>query len=183
MSFVDSHRLQLFLMVSGSVALFLAAWAIWRLRLYRSANSNEESQSYSFDSLPYQSGFLENLLNHSDFEFLAAQPGYRPHIGRNLRRNRERIFRLYLRELASDFHRTHRAAREMVAQAGEQHADIVGTLVRQEWTFWRLICRVELSLAASPIAIPFCERLRHDALAGLRDSIEAMRLARIEARL
>ncbi len=159
------------LIILGSGALFLAAWVVWRLRVYRSANSKQPC-----GSLHYQPGFIENLLRPADFVFLSAQPGYRPQIGRTLRRHRERIFRRYLCELAGDFHRTHRAAREMVSRAGAEHADVIGTLLRQQFTFWRLICGVELSLAAPRIAVPFCDKLRRDALAGLRDSIEAMRM-------
>ena len=53
-----------------------------------------------------------------------AQPGYRPETGARLRRERRRIFRLYLRALAVDFRSLHAAARKLVADAPERHADL-----------------------------------------------------------
>jgi hypothetical protein len=113
---------------------------------------------------------MSRLLAEEDFLFLAAQPGYRPEMGAKLRRERRRIFRLYLRELAQDFHGLHRQARALVAESHAEHSGLVGLLMHQQITFWRAMAGIELRLAASRL------NLANVDVRGLLDSIEAMRL-------
>jgi hypothetical protein len=170
------------LIVSGSTALFLAVWMIARLRKYRSANSitMKEEGTAGMVTLLTEPEFLDGLLRESDFEFLAAQPGYRREIGSKLRRHRKRIFRLGLGELAQEFHRIHAQARDAVANSGEQYASqyapLVGLLIRQELTFWRAMARIELSLVLPGFAVRRFADWRHAALAGLVSSINTMRI-------
>lgn len=97
-----------------------------------------------FDSNRYRP--MQRLLNEEDFEFLKLQPGYRPEIARRLRRQRRRVLRHYLGTLSADFSRLHARARRMIATAPEEYHEMVGLLVRQRWTFWRVRAAIEVRL-------------------------------------
>ena len=112
---------------------------------------------------------MENLLSKDELEFLASQPGYRPEIGLKFKRDRKRIFRLYLRELSVDFHRLHADARKAVSGAGPEHAELVGILLRQQASFRMAVAVIELRLLLGPVTG------RIDAR-GLIESIETMRI-------
>jgi hypothetical protein len=58
-----------------------------------------------------------------------------------------RIIRLYLKELAADFHRLHADVRVLVAESPEQYAGLVPLLFRQRFTFWRTPAMLELRWA------------------------------------
>ena len=157
---------------AGSVALLLAALAYMRLRSYRSARDGEwggeSGEDAEFSLARYEP--MARLLSEEDFVFLAAQPGYRPEIGARLRRERRRIFRLYLRDLSADFHRLHAQARRMVANSGAEHSELVGILMRQQLTFWRGLLAVEVRLALSGLGLGQVD------VRGLVEAIETMRL-------
>lgn len=136
----------------GGALLLLAALMLARLSAYKpgldlagipepdSPDGNEPSMLAKYQP-------MAGLLAEEDFQFLRAQPGYRPAIGAKLRRQRRRIFRMYLRELAGDFHRIHAEAREFVAHSQQPDAELVWILIRQQVTFWRAMAAVELRLA------------------------------------
>lgn len=165
------------LIMGGSVLLLLALLAV-RLLRYRNTSvpeSNSEAETEEFFAARYEP--MARLVTPDDLAFLASRPGYRPEVGAKLRRDRSRIFRMYLRELAGDFHHLHAMARKMVAESPEPHADLVGVLIRQQLTFWRAMASIELRLLVSPAELPRID------VSGLVESIEAMRvdLARITA--
>src|SRR5271166_3889725 len=101
------------LITGGSAVVLLAMLIAMRLRAYRTASDDGRNESDVISLAHYEP--MTRLLADEDFQFLAAQPGYRPEIGAKFRRERTRIFRMYLRELARDFHRLHAEARAMVA--------------------------------------------------------------------
>ena len=90
---------------------------------------------------------MTRLLDQEDFDFLAAQPGFQPEIARKLRSQRRRVMRLYLRALSKDFNQLHARARRLVADAPEEHHNLVGILIRQRATFFRVRSMVEMRLA------------------------------------
>ena len=90
---------------------------------------------------------MTRLLDQEDFDFLASQPGFRPEIARKLRSQRRRVMRLYLRALSKDFSQLHARARRLVAAAPEEHHNLVGVLIRQRATFFRVRSMVEMRLA------------------------------------
>ncbi len=154
------------LLISASVALALFGMLLTRLLAY-TKRRHQENDDDGFSQERYEP--MIALLAEEDLIFLAAQPGYRPHIGAKLRRERRRIFRLYLQDLAQYFHRLHAEARILVADSQKEHADLVGVLVRQQFTFWCAIFRIEARL------------LTHAGFGkvdvrGLVEGIEAMRL-------
>ncbi len=93
---------------------------------------------------------MERLLSEEDVAFLKSQPGFRPGMERQLRANRCRAFRLYLRNLARDFNRLHYALRLMVVHAPEGAPDLAGLLLRQKVAFFSawLVARLRLELYA-----------------------------------
>jgi hypothetical protein len=90
---------------------------------------------------------MARLMSDEDLSFLEAQPGYRPEMGKKFSRERRRIFRLYLRELACDFHRLHAQARVIAASLAAEHAPVIGMLLRQQCRFWYEMAAVEMHLS------------------------------------
>jgi hypothetical protein len=129
----------------GSIVVLLATigW-IWSQRRAKRA-TGDVGESSGFSLSRYQP--MEYLLSEEDFAFLASQPGYEPEIGARWKRERRRIFRLYLDELKRDFQRLHAEARVMAANADAGSSELVGILMRQQITFWRTMAGLELRLA------------------------------------
>jgi hypothetical protein len=102
---------------------------------------------------------MERLLSEADYEFLASQKGYEPRIGRDLRRKRRRIMRLYLRRLESDVARVHKAARlKMACASGETQEFWVFLLKQSAWFTARMMwVRAVLSLYAAPDVRPLLD--------------------------
>jgi hypothetical protein len=78
---------------------------------------------------------MERLLAEEDFEFLASLPGFRACMGRALRRERRRIFRVYLRDLSKDFRMLHGQARSLLRDLEQDRPDLVVALVKQSLRF------------------------------------------------
>lgn len=89
---------------------------------------------------------MERLLSEADYEFLAAQPGYDPSIARELRAARRRVFRIYLRQMSTDFSRLHQVARLLVLYAPEDRPELARSLVRQKWLFYHAMANVQWRL-------------------------------------
>lgn len=156
------------LAAGGSALLFAAVLIVVRLLAYRTLADPTQNEPTGFSLARYEP--MARLLGEEDFLFLASQPGYRPEIGAKWRRERRRIFRLYLAELAHDFQRLHRDARAMVADSREESSELVGVLMRQQVTFWRGMLGIELRLWLDRAGIRKVDARR------LVESIEAMRL-------
>lgn len=90
---------------------------------------------------------MTRLMSDDDLLFLKAQPGFQPEIGKKFVRERRRIFRLYLQELAADFHRLHAHARVIVAGLPADHSPLVAMLLRQQVRFWYEITLIEARLS------------------------------------
>jgi len=90
---------------------------------------------------------MGRLLAEEDLAFLKSQPGYSAAAGARWKRERHRIFRLYLGELKDDFRRLHAQARELVAQSGADSADLVEVLMKQQIQFVRATTALEFRLA------------------------------------
>jgi len=114
-----------------------------RLREYRQAwRHSRPDQEYSLER--YRP--LARLLAREDADFL-RQNTICPKVAVRWERSQGRIIRLYLKELAADFHRLHAKARVLVAESPEQYAGLVPLLFRQQITFWRTLAVIELRLA------------------------------------
>jgi hypothetical protein len=156
------------LAAGGSALLFAAVLIVVRLLAYRTVADPVQNETVGFSLARYEP--MARLLGEEDFLFLASQPGYRPEIGAKWRRERRRIFRLYLAELAQDFQRLHREARAVVADSREEYSELVGVLMRQQLTFWLAMLGIELRLWLDRTGVHKVDARR------LVESIEAMRL-------
>jgi hypothetical protein len=115
---------------------------------------------------------MARLMADEDLAFLRAQPGYRPEIGRKFSRERRRILRLYLQELACDFHRLHAHARALVAALPADNSPLVGMLLRQQVRFWYEMAAIELRLSLDLMpATPVHVRSFVDTLATMHAEI------------
>jgi hypothetical protein len=120
---------------------------VFHLLRYRSSRANEGSASEpaEFSSARYEP--MARLMADEDLAFLKAQPGFRPEIGRKFSQERRRIFRLYLQELACDFHRLHAHARAIVSTLPADNSPLVGILMRQQVRFWYEMASIEMRLS------------------------------------
>ncbi len=143
----------------GTVALVVL---LARLLRYRQAFAGEAGD---FSMERYEP--MMRLLDPADFAFLARQPGAAESGAlEKMKRDRRRIFRTYLWELAADFREMHAQARELVAAAPEQHADLVGILLRQQVSFWAALGMIELELALDRMGLAAVNPQRLVAAAG-----------------
>lgn len=136
------------LMLAGVAAA--AGAAAWRLfRNYSGSNLPElpegESDRYRV---------LARLASSEDLRFLRAAPGFRPELAARFRRDRRRIYRMFLREIAADFRRLHARARVLVTEAPGEHAELVERLMRQQVLYWRSLALIELRLALTWTELP-----------------------------
>jgi hypothetical protein len=153
------------IVVLGGCAALLITGVVSRLKRYWPKPAEGAS---GFSVLRYEP--MERLLLEEDVRFLESQPGYTSAIGEQFKRDGRRIFRLYLEELAQDFHRLHAEARNAVARSSEQHAELVGVLIRQQARFWFAIASVEMRLLLGPVWIS------KQQIHGLTQAIDAMRI-------
>jgi len=130
---------------SGALMLGLAALLWVRLSGYRRVSASPSHPDGEFTIERYHP--MARLAGPEDMEFLQRFSNCRPQLAARWERERRKIFRLYLREAAGEFQRLHAAARALVANAPEEHADLVGKLMRQQVTFWILLAKIELRLA------------------------------------
>ena len=89
---------------------------------------------------------MQRLLSDTDLKYLASQPGITASTVKQLRRERRRIFRAYLRNLVRDFHRLHLAARMTLLYASEDRPDLAQVLLRQRAIFTWAVLKVEVRL-------------------------------------
>lgn len=136
-----------FIGLSGTLA-----WI--RLRTRREAET-ETLNPTTFSMERYQP--MERLLCEDEFLFLTRMPGYRPEMGRKWKRDRRRLFRLYLNELGYDFEMLHRDARTLVtglvASEGAPSGSLIGVLLKQKMVFWRAMAAVDVRLTLDSIGV------------------------------
>jgi hypothetical protein len=123
--------------------------------LFRQLASRSNDQAFTaewFESFSLDSfAPMERLLDRSDFEFLAKQPGYRPEIGARLLKERKKLFLGYLRLLIGDFNQLLRIARLMIVYSAEDRAEFAKLLWRQQVTFYFAVCALRLRVALYPM--------------------------------
>jgi hypothetical protein len=121
-------------------------WALTRMLLRRRSAAtldSDETDDFSLDR--YQP--MGRLMAEEDLVFLKSQPGYRAEMGARWKRERRRIFRLYLAELKADFRGLHAHARKLVAASGADSAGLVEVLMKQHFTFMMATTTLEVRLA------------------------------------
>jgi hypothetical protein len=118
---------------------------------------------------------MARLLSDEDFLFLQAQPGFKPEIGRKFVQERRRVFRMYLRELANDFHDLHEHARAIAAGLSEENSPLIGMLIRSKFRFWYELMAIETRLSLSHPAFSFLGGVSLDAR-GLVEAVGSMHM-------
>jgi hypothetical protein len=135
---------------AGSLAGLL--WVLTRMLLRRRGSARldgDEAADFSLDR--YQP--MGRLMAEEDLVFLKSQPGYRPEMGRRWKRERRRIFRLYLAELKTDFRRLHAHARKLVAASEADSAALMEILMKQQVAFLMATTALEFRVALQRIGI------------------------------
>ena len=154
----------LYLAGAVTASLLLAGcWIAYRL-LYRTSASPSGSAPTVVRFQP-----MERLLREDDFQFLSAQPGYRPEIAQLLRARRVQIMRKYIHQIAREFHRLHLALRLLTLQAHQDRPEIARELLLQKLLFQRRMLEVRFRLAL------FGYGLKPVHLGDLVQSVDALR--------
>ncbi len=152
----------------GSLAGLL--WVLTRMILRRRQSApaldSDEAAGFSLDR--YQP--MGRLMAEEDLVFLKSQPGYRAEMGERWKRERRRIFRLYLAELKADFRRLHARARELVAASGADSAPLLEILMKQQFTFMMATTALEFRLMLQWIGVGRVD------ITPLIELVEAMRV-------
>jgi hypothetical protein len=86
------------------------------------------------------------LLAEDDYRFYASQPGITPKAVEQLRKERRRVFKSYLRNLVRDFHRLHLAARMTLIYSAQDRPDLAQALLRLRLIFTWAVLMVEFRL-------------------------------------
>jgi hypothetical protein len=89
---------------------------------------------------------MVHLLAAEDYELWANQTGFDEKLSSNLRVERRRIFRAYLRSLVRDFNRLHLCAKLMETHSSEDRSEVLTTLLKQRITFSLALAAVECRL-------------------------------------
>jgi hypothetical protein len=110
----------------------------------------------------------EFLLSEEDYAFLAAQPGYKPAIARELRRRRRAAFRSYLRVMSRDFDRLYGAAKQIALFSERDRQDLIVLLVRQKIAFECGLALAHVRLGLHALGLPPAD------VRGLIDALDQM---------
>jgi hypothetical protein len=128
-----------------AVAVALGALALVRMRRRGVDRSLAADLNWIEDFSIDKYRPMQRLLLDDDLEFLRRQPGYRPYMADQLRRERCRVFRTYLGALRRDFDRIYFAAKEAVLHSPEG-VDLCGALARHRAVFLYAMACVQLRL-------------------------------------
>jgi len=117
---------------------------------------------------------MERLLDASDFEFLAAQPGYRPEIRKRLLAERRKIFGEYLGLLVQDFNQLNYFAKLMLVHSAQDRPELARGLLGQRIQFYLAVAAVRCKVALYPLGWTAVDvpKLLH-ALERMREQIGA----------
>lgn len=96
---------------------------------------------------------LERVLGEADFEFLSRQPGVDRKTLLAFRAERRGIFRAYVRDMATDFHRLHSAARVLLLTSKEDRPDLAVTLLKLRATFAYAMLAIQWRLAWDALGV------------------------------
>lgn len=90
---------------------------------------------------------MMRLLDGSDLEFLASQPGFTPKLASRVRKDHCRAFRGYLRWLQTDFQAVCWAIKALMLQSQTDRPDLAALLLRSQFAFARGVLQVRLRVA------------------------------------
>lgn len=115
------------------------------------------------------------LLSEDDYEFLASQAGYQGKIASQLRSERRKVFRVYLRNLVRDFHRLQQVAKMMALYSSYDRPELTTALLKQRVTFSIAVFAVRVRLVLHAVGIGAVDvRDLIDSLDHLHLKVESM---------
>lgn len=142
------------LQFAALAAILVLAFAVLIYRMHtRSASADPDLANRRKQFRPERFRPMERLLSRADFDFLAAQPGYHPRIGRRLRAERRRIFRSYLRSMRREFLTLHATARQVAVESCEDRPDLMAMLAKQRVIFSVAMLAVQIRLALDTLGL------------------------------
>ena len=143
----------LLLFVILSIALFAGAFAVLFLRLASRVDA-EFNPAEWFETFSVETyAPMQRLLDREDFDFLAAQPGYRPAIGRRLLAERRAVFAGYLSLLTRDFNQLLGIAKLMLVYGADDRPEFAQGLWRQQVQFYYTVSIMRVRLAFFPLGL------------------------------
>jgi len=141
--------LTLFLVLAALVAFASISIVLIRRRPESETPDADWFQNFSADK--YRP--MQRLLDERDYIFLKAQPGYHPSIARNLRRQRQKVYRAYLRSLVKDFNRFHAAAVAMLLTSETDRPELAVELTRIKAQFQMAVFAVRVRLVMNSVGL------------------------------
>ena len=140
----------LYLLIMG-VALFGAGIGILFYRAAAQRGTAEPLAEWLADFSVASYEPMKRVLDESEFEFIARQPGYRPYIGKMLRRERKAVFKMYLRRALRDFNRMVSIAKLMIVYGEESKAGFARALWLEQMKFYFTIYALRSRLVLYPV--------------------------------
>jgi hypothetical protein len=137
--------------VGASGVLLIAAFTVIFLRLASRFDAQAVSPAWLDEFSLENYAPMERLLDSSDFQFLAAQPGHRPEITKVLLAERRKIFGEYLHLLIGDFNQLHFLAKLMLVHSAEDRPELARELFRQQLRFYAAVSFVRCKVALYPL--------------------------------
>ena len=154
------------LWAGGVVACAGLAFLLLFRRLLRPAVPPSMEWLADFTTARYRP--MLRLFDREDYQFLAAQAGFRPGIAGQLRKKRRRVFRYYLRNLRIDFNRLQAAAKLCLLHAPEDRPDFALALLKLRSQFWCAMLCAYGRLALEPLGV------KPSDVRGLLGSLESL---------
>ena len=97
---------------------------------------------------------LERLLQKTDWEYLASQPGMTSARIRQLRTQRRKLFRQYLASLIGDFGALCFLVKALMVQSSVDRPDLARSLRQAKTTFYRAVVQIQLCLFIHAVGFP-----------------------------
>ena len=119
-------------------------------------------------------GAMPRLLDETEIESLARQPGFDAALIRKLRQHRRRTFALYLSELSAEFHLLEREALGHAANDPGADAAFAESVLKIKFRFTVSVFLLRTSLWLPPNALPGMRQMAADLIG----SVEPLLLPR-----
>ena len=141
----------LLVLVAALVAALTAILAFRKLAAPKEAHPISPAWIDELSVARYQP--MHRLLDNADIEDLRSEPGFRPKLAAQVRRERIRIFRIYLKRLNADFASVCMAVKLVLLQSDIDRPDLAATLLRSQFRFAGGLALVYARLALYQIGI------------------------------
>jgi hypothetical protein len=156
-----------FITLASLLLLAAVAWLFSRLVATRRVFEIDQEWWKSFR--PERYAPVLRLLSESEFEYLASLEGCDRQLRAEFRRNRVRLMRQYLREMAEDFNRL-QAVGQLMVESGAAGREMREQLFAHKVQFTRALWRIRLQAIGFQFGI---SRVDAKSLLGSLDGLNA----------